>query len=87
MSSSKKIRSIINYLFAALCGLLSAFFVFYTIRLLYVTKGLTAVRTGAQGTYIGAAAFPLLAVLFGLCSWRLLKSVRVHKDVRQGDNV
>jgi|GEM_PF-1713175 len=87
MPSSKRLRSIVNYVFAALCGLFSAFFVFYTIRLLYVTKGLTAVRAGAQGTYIGAAAFPVLAVFFGLCSWRLMKSVRANKDSRQGDNV
>jgi hypothetical protein len=79
MSSSKKIRPVINYLFATLCGLVSAFFIFYTIRLLYVTQGLTAVRTGGQGTYIGAVVFPVLAILFGFFSWRLMKSVPKNK--------
>jgi hypothetical protein len=80
MSSIKKMRSVINYLFATLCGLVSAFFVFYTIRLLYVTQGLTAIRTGSQGTYIGAVAFPVLAIVFGFASWRLLKSARKNKE-------
>jgi len=81
MSSSKKIRSIINYLIATLCGLVSAFFVFYTIRLLYVTRGLTAVRSGGQGTYIGAVVFPALAIVFGFVSWRLMKTVRKNKEI------
>jgi len=80
MSSSNKTISILNYLFATLCGLISAFFVFYTIRLLYVTQGLTVIRTGGQGTYIGAVAFPVLAVLFGIISWRLVKSVHRNKE-------
>ena len=80
MSTSKKIRSIINYLFATLCGLVSGFFVFYTIRLLYVTQGLTGIRTGGHGTYIGAVAFPVLAILFGFFSWRLIRSVRKNKE-------
>jgi hypothetical protein len=82
MSSSKKIRSIINYLFATLCGLVSAFFAFYTIRLLYVTQGLTAVRTGGQGTYIGAVVFPMIAIVCGFISWRLIKSVRKNKETQ-----
>jgi hypothetical protein len=52
-------------------ALLSAFFVFYTARLLYVTHGLTAIRTGGQGAYVGAVVFPLLAMLFGWGAWRL----------------
>ncbi len=61
---------------AALCGLLSAFFVFYTARLLYVTRGLTATRAGGQGAFIGALAFPLLALVFGWCAWRCIQAVR-----------
>jgi membrane protein implicated in regulation of membrane protease activity len=82
MSSFKTMRSILKYLFATLCGLGSAFFVFYTIRLLYVTQGLTAIRAGSQGTYIGAVAFPVLAIIFGFSSWRLVKSVRKNKETQ-----
>jgi hypothetical protein len=52
-------------------ALLSLFFVFYTARLLYLTRGLTAIRPGGQGAYLGAIVFPLLAILFGWGAWRL----------------
>jgi hypothetical protein len=52
-------------------ALLSLFFVFYTARLLYVTHGLTAIRAGGQGAYVGAVVFPLLAILLGWGAWRL----------------
>ena len=68
------------YLLAAVCGLISVFFVFYTVRLLYVTHGLTAIRSEGQGTYIGAIAFPLLAVLFGLGMWRVVRIIRKEKE-------
>ena len=42
-------------------GLISAFFVFYTSRLLVVTKALTQTRAGGHGAYIGAVAFPVIA--------------------------
>ena len=61
-------RSLAAVLFA-----LSAFFFFYTVRLLTVTNGLADTRPGGQGAYIGAIVFPLLAVLFawvGVRSWR-----------------
>ena len=35
-------------------GLVSLFFVFYTLRLLVVTQGLQHTRPGGQGAYIGA---------------------------------
>lgn len=54
-------------------GAVSAFFLFYTTRLLVVTDLLRHTRTGGQGAFIGAVAFPLLAIVFGwaarLC-WR-----------------
>ncbi len=56
---------------------LSAFFVFYTVRLLAVTGGLAHARPGGQGAYIGAIVFPLLAVVFawaGVRSWARGKS-------------
>ena len=43
---------------------LSAFFIFYTVRLFVVTGGLLHTRAGGQGAYIGAIVFPLLAVVF-----------------------
>lgn len=72
-------RSIIFGLAALPLALTSAFFVFYTIRLLYVTHGLTATRVGGQGAYVGALAFPLLALLFGWGAWRCLQISRTNK--------
>ena len=43
---------------------LSAFFIFYTVRLLAVTGALTHTRPGGQGAYIGAIVFPILAAVF-----------------------
>jgi len=51
-------------------GLASAFFVFWTLRLLVVTGFLQHIRAGGQGAYIGAAVFPLLALAFGWASHR-----------------
>ena len=67
---SKPIRMIIGIVLA----LLSVFFVFYTVRLLYVTQGLTAIRPGGQGAYLGMLVFPLLAIVFGWGAWKLLRS-------------
>jgi hypothetical protein len=67
---SKAIRMV----FGVVLGLLSLFFVFYSVRLFSVTRGLTAIRAGGQGAYIGAAVFPLLAILFGWGAWRLLRT-------------
>jgi hypothetical protein len=75
-STLSKARSFAVRVLAVFMGLISLFFVFYTARLLYVTQGLTAVRAGGNGTYIGAAAFPLLAIVFGYGAWRLVKSSR-----------
>ena len=57
-------------------ALFSVFFVFYFARLLYVTRGLTTIRVGGQGAYIGAILFPILALLFGWSAWRCLRSAR-----------
>lgn len=63
----------ISVVFGVVLALLSVFFLFYTARLFYVTRGLTAIRTGGQGAYVGAVVFPLLAILFGWSAWRLLR--------------
>lgn len=56
---------------AAAIGLVSAFFVFYTVRLLAVTGFLMHTRAGGQGAYIGAVVFPLIALVTGIASVRL----------------
>ena len=57
-------------LLAIVAGLFSAFFIFYTIRLLVVTSGLQQIRPGGQGAYIGAVIFPILAIALGWASIR-----------------
>ena len=47
---------------AVALGLGSAFFVFYTVRLLVVTGFLQHTRAGGQGAFIGAVVFPALAL-------------------------
>ncbi|MEO8138935.1 MAG: hypothetical protein ABI742_04770 [Gemmatimonadota bacterium] len=56
---------------ALLLAATSAFFIFYTIRLLVVTHLLTQTRAGGGGAYIGAVVFPLLALTTGWASRRL----------------
>jgi hypothetical protein len=65
---------VIRVIFGFALALVSLFFVFYTARLLFVTRSLTSIRPGGQGAYIGAIIFPLLAILFGWGAWRLLRS-------------
>ena len=73
---SSNIRRAVLGVTALLLALLSGFFVFYTARLLYVTQGLRATRAGGQGAYIGAVAFPLLALLLGWGAWRCVRALR-----------
>jgi hypothetical protein len=68
--------SFARILAAFVSGALSAFFVFYTVRLLVVTHGLHALRAGGRGAYAGAVVFPLLAVVFAWCAWRVLHPPR-----------
>lgn len=58
---------------AIVAAAVSAFFVFYTIRLLVVTGFLQHTRPGGGGAYVGAVVFPLLALLFG---WAALRAWR-----------
>ena len=77
MTSSKSLaRSVVFSLAAIVQALASAFFVFYTARLLYVTNGLRATRVGGQGAYVGAIVFPILALLFGWSAWRIVRAAR-----------
>ena len=63
---------------AGVLALLSAFFVFWTARLLVVTRGLQAIRAGGQGAYAGAVVFPLLALALGWGAWRCARGARGH---------
>ena len=56
---------------AVIAGAVSLFFIFYTVRLLVVTGFLQRTRAGGGGAYIGAVAFPVLALLFGWAAFRL----------------
>lgn len=75
-SASKPARSALFGLAEILLALLSAFFVFYTARLLYVTHWLQTTRAGGQGAYVGAVVFPCLALLFGWGTWRCARALR-----------
>ena len=60
-------------LLAAILGLISAFFAYYTTRLLVITEFLRRTRAGGQGAYIGAVVFPLLALV---CGWAAIRAWR-----------
>ena len=76
MAPATNLVRVIFGLATGLLALLSAFFVFYAARLLYVTHGLQATRAGGQGAYVGAVVFPLLALSFGWGAWRCARAVR-----------
>jgi hypothetical protein len=76
MVESRQPSSLIFRIAGIVLGLLCAFFLFYFIRLLFVTRGLTVIRTGGQGAYVGAVMFPVLAVLFGWGSYRCFRGIR-----------
>lgn len=76
MAPSSALRRSIFYLGALLLGVMSAFFLFYTARLFYVTNLLRATRVGGQGAYVGAVVFPLLALLLGWGAWRSARAAR-----------
>ncbi|MFI5279713.1 MAG: hypothetical protein ACHQU1_04395 [Gemmatimonadales bacterium] len=62
---------ILTRILAVAAGAISAFFVFYTARLLVVTHLLQQTRAGGQGAFIGAVVFPVLALSFGWACRRL----------------
>ena len=61
---------------AFIAGLISAFFVFYTIRLLTVTAFLTRTRAGGRGAFVGAIVFPVLALSFAWIAVRAWRRTR-----------
>lgn len=76
MASPTSLRTVLLRVAAAALAFISAFWVFYTVRLLYVTKLLRAIRAGGQGAFVGAAVFPLLAIAFGWGAWRCWRGTR-----------
>jgi hypothetical protein len=70
---------------SVIAAAVAAFFVFYTVRLLVVTRGLTAIRAGGRGAYAGAIVFPVLAIVLGWAAWRLWRptSGTVARDARE----
>lgn len=65
---------------AVVAGLISAFFLFYFVRLLLVTGFLRQLRVGGGGAYIGAVVFPLIAIG---CGWAAVRLWRRAPAVRQ----
>ena len=70
----------INRALFTVCGVAFAvpclFFAWYTVRLIYVNLAMTAEEADAHrtgGMLIGAVAFPLAAIVFGLISWFCLR--------------
>ena len=61
---------------ALIAGGISAFFAFYTIRLLVVTRFLTHTRAGGGGAFVGAIVFPLLTLLFAWLAVRLWRGAQ-----------
>jgi hypothetical protein len=69
-------QRLLLYTLSALFAFISLFFVFYAVRLLYVTRGLQATRPNGEGAFVGALVFPALAVGCAWVSWRCIKRAR-----------
>jgi hypothetical protein len=71
------VSRLFGWIAAIVLGGISAFFIFYTCRLLYVTRFMTGVRAGGQGAYIGLIAFPVIAIVAGWAAARIVRRLRV----------
>lgn len=69
-------QRLLLYTLSALFAFISVFFVFYTVRLLVVTRGLQTTRPGGGGAFVGALVFPALAIGCAWVSWRCVKRAR-----------
>ena len=61
----------------AIFAVLALFFIYYTVRLIYINftmADVAAHRTG--GMLIGAIAFPLATIIFGLLCWLCFRKAR-----------
>jgi hypothetical protein len=60
---------------AAALAAASAFFLYYTVRLVYVNLAVADIARHRQtGMYIGAVAFPLASLAFGYLSFRCFRT-------------
>jgi hypothetical protein len=66
-------QRLLLYTLSTLFAFVSIFFLYYTVRLLTVTRGLQATRPGGQGAFVGAIVFPALAIGCAWVSWRCWK--------------
>ena len=74
-------KTLSRRIIALIAGLVCAFFIFYTVRLLVVTGFLRRTRAGGGGAFVGAIVFPLLAFFFGWIAVRAWRGARpVHVD-------
>jgi hypothetical protein len=83
-TSARKINKMLWAIGGTAFALPSLFFTYYTVRLIYVNLTASAADAAAHrtgGMLIGAIAFPLAAVIFGVISWfffrRALRSVPI----------
>jgi hypothetical protein len=75
---SRLLRSqrLLLYTLGLLFAFLTVFFLYYTVRLITVTRGLQATRPGGQGAFVGAIVFPALALGCAWVSWRCVKRAK-----------
>ena len=67
--------ALVGFIFAAPC----LFFTYYTVRLIYVNLAASAEEAAAHrtgGMLIGAIAFPVAAIIFGIISWFCFRKAR-----------
>ena len=75
----------INRVLFGVCGVTfaipSLFFGYYSLRLLYLNLTMTdPMAHWSFGMLIGAIAFPLATIIFGLISWWFFKRARTSKS-------
>lgn len=81
------LRGVVLALIAAAFVGASAFFVYYTIRLVYINAaGLVPPARRESGMYIGAVVFPLASLAFGYLAVRCGKAAAraLHGPVQTG---
>jgi hypothetical protein len=76
-----KIKTIVLFLLGIGLASASIFFCYYTVRLIYINLAFaeTAARRSG-GMLIGAIAFPVAVIVFGVLSWLCFKKMRGLKE-------
>ena len=76
-----QIKTIVLNLVGILLVLPCLFFIYYTVRLIYINLAVADIaehRSG--GMLIGAIVFPVAAIVFGILSWLCFKLARGSKQ-------